>query len=403
VTPRPRLAVLGAGPIGLECALAARTLGFPVTVYEAGTVGSHPAAWGHVRLFTPWSLNVSGLARTRLARAGAWDVEANVCPTGSELVARYLEPLASLPDLAGAVRERRRVIAIGRGDRIKRDPAGDRTAQPFRLLLDAPAGEETAEADAVIDATGVFGQPNALGRGGIPAPGERASTGWIERGLPDVMGRDRARFEGRRVLVAGGGLSAATTVVALASLPGTRTLWATRRPSPPLHEIPGDPLPSRVALIREANGLAADPPSGFQHLGGFTVSRLAQRGGAIEVGLEAASERRTVRVDRIVSQTGFHPDASIHRELQVHACYASEGPMRLAAALDGGPDCMAQTGHGPESLLSPEPGFFIAGHKAYGRNPSFLLRIGHEQVRDIFRLLTGDRSLELDGSPALRA
>jgi len=37
----PRLAVLGAGPIGLEMALYARRLGYPVTVYERGRVGQH--------------------------------------------------------------------------------------------------------------------------------------------------------------------------------------------------------------------------------------------------------------------------------------------------------------------------------------------------------------------------
>ena len=65
-----KIAVLGAGPMGLETALYARTLGHPVTVYEADTVGHHLLAWGHVRLFTPWSLNVSVLGQ-RDAAIGA--------------------------------------------------------------------------------------------------------------------------------------------------------------------------------------------------------------------------------------------------------------------------------------------------------------------------------------------
>ena len=49
----PRIAVLGAGPIGLEAALYARTLHYPVIVYERGRVGEYVQRWGHVRLFTP--------------------------------------------------------------------------------------------------------------------------------------------------------------------------------------------------------------------------------------------------------------------------------------------------------------------------------------------------------------
>ena len=33
------------------------------------------------------------------------------------------------------------------------------------------------------------------------------------------------------------------------------------------------------------------------------------------------------------------------------------------------------------SRPTPRPGFFILGSKSYGRQSSFLLKIGHEQVR----------------------
>lgn len=60
LSPAPRVAVLGAGPIGLDATLACVEAGLPVTVYEAGdAVGVHVRAWGHVRLFTPWAMNTS--------------------------------------------------------------------------------------------------------------------------------------------------------------------------------------------------------------------------------------------------------------------------------------------------------------------------------------------------------
>ena len=59
----------------------------------------------------------------------------------------------------------------------------------------------------------------------------------------------------------------------------------------------------------------------------------------------------------------------------------------VAASLVGGGDCLAQRASGDATLLSPEPGLFILGMKSYGRASSFLLRLGHQQVEAVIRLL----------------
>ena len=59
-----RIAVIGAGPVGLEAALYARTLGLPTTLYERGRVGEYLHYWGHVRLFSPFGMNATTLGRT---------------------------------------------------------------------------------------------------------------------------------------------------------------------------------------------------------------------------------------------------------------------------------------------------------------------------------------------------
>ena len=66
--------------------------------------------------------------------------------------------------------------------------------------------------------------------------------------------------------------------------------------------------------------------------------------------------------------------------------------MKLAAALQSSNsgDCLVQMSHGPQSLTSPEPDFYILGAKSYGRNSNFLVAIGLEQIRDLFTLI-GDR------------
>jgi hypothetical protein len=41
-------------------------------------------------------------------------------------------------------------------------------------------------------------------------------------------------------------------------------------------------------------------------------------------------------------------------------------------------------------LAQPEPGFYFAGMKSYGRAPTFLMITGYEQVRSIAAELAGD-------------
>ncbi|MCM0020694.1 MAG: flavoprotein, partial [Tagaea sp.] len=46
--------------------------------------------------------------------------------------------------------------------------------------------------------------------------------------------------------------------------------------------------------------------------------------------------------------------------------------------------------HGAKELAQPDAGFYLAGMKAYGRAPTFLLATGYEQVRSIVAELAGD-------------
>ena len=87
--------------------------------------------------------------------------------------------------------------------------------------------------------------------------------------------------------------------------------------------------------------------------------------------------------------TGSVGDARMYRQLQVHECYATCGPMKLAASLlaSSSTDCLTQESQGAESLKNPEPDFYILGSKSYGRNATFLLRVGWEQVDEVFSLL----------------
>ena len=64
---RPKdIAIVGAGPIGLEAALYAEALGHRAVVYERLEAGANISRWGFLELFSPWSLNSSALGLATL-------------------------------------------------------------------------------------------------------------------------------------------------------------------------------------------------------------------------------------------------------------------------------------------------------------------------------------------------
>lgn len=394
-----RLLILGAGPVGLECALLAVERGLAVTLVERDRVGANVRRWGHVTFFSPWSMNTSATGRAVLKRAGLSLPADDVFPTGATFAANYLVPLAQWLRSRCTILEDTAAVAIGRGGLLKGEEIGGglRTTAPFRVLVRTVAGDESyLEADAVVDATGTYGQPNWLGAGGMPALGERALADRIAYVLPDPLGVDRATYAGRSTLVVGSGYSAITTLNLLlevaAVAPGTQILWASRHLENPYDRIAGDPLLQRDALATLGNALAAGDRR-VQFFGGTQVHALREVDGQVEVTLHNhLGEVQVVRVDHVVANVGYRPDVELHRELQVHQCYASEGTMKLAASLlsssgESGGDCLAAPPPGPETLRNPEPGFFVVGSKSYGRNSDFLLRVGLEQVQHVVNML----------------
>ncbi len=436
-----RIAVIGAGPIGLEAALYGVQAGYDVQVFERGCVASNVLDWGHVRLFSPFEMNASEWGRRAVDAASIISPlpKASDIVTGRELARRYLIPLSQLSELAGRIDEGVDVAAVSRSQTWKNELIGHprRADDPFQLVLRHADNqrERTFAADYVFDCSGTYPNHNWIGAGGAPCLGEAYALADSDYHLPDVLadsnfdcggdsdsrpdagtGRTRSasgaeKYAGKQTLVIGSGFSAATTVVSLAKLseqdPETEVVWLTRAlAETPLTRIVNDQLPERDRLVKTANRLAAADAGPVYWMPGHLIAGIQPEddGDGFIVVVEktradpkeafAVPRFEPMQFDHVIANVGYRPDRRVFEELQIHECFATGGPIKLAAALLGesSADCLNQSGHGAETLRNPEPGFFILGSKSYGRDSRFLLQIGFQQIVDVFQLIAAERA-----------
>jgi Pyridine nucleotide-disulphide oxidoreductase len=391
------VAIIGAGPVGLAAAAHVLARGLQPIVLEAGdAVGHAMRQWGHVQLFSPWEYNVDKAAERLLATTGWNSPEPDQYPIGAEMVERYLEPLANNTALKPHIRTSSRVTGISRAGFDKLKTKGRETA-PFEIRYQNGKGPEIVKADAVIDVSGTWHSPNPAGANGLPAIGETVATDRIAYGMPDVLGKDRARYAGKTVAVLGAGHSAIGTLTDLAKLaaevPETRPVWLLRG-SDPAKAFGGGANDKLVARGELGAAFAALVTAGrIKVESEFRVSHFVADGPRLVVGAISGCRARRTVVDELIVATGFRPELDFVRELRTRLDPAIECPVALAPLIDPNEhSCGTVRPHGARELAQDEPGFYFAGMKSYGRAPTFLMLTGYEQVRSIAADIAGDRA-----------
>ncbi len=356
-----QIAVLGAGPIGLETALHARKLGHSVTIYEQGQAGEHVGRWGHVRMFSPFGMNSTPLGRDTLAK----DLpDEAALLTGREYREVYLLPLAEYLQ----PQTQTTVLTIGRVGWRKTD-AESKKLPPFRLLVRNAQNQERFEtADAIFDCTGTYSRPNWAGDGGIPAAGEIASRPQIMYWNDDILGAKTTHYAGKSIVLIGDGYSAATTIASLAMLAeehqSTWVFWLSHGPKgAPLPRIANDPLRERDRLAARANSLACRCDANLEFHPQTHVEELVSRGPdqGFRVAGTCLGKPVNWEVDRVIANVGYRPDLILSQELRA--------------------------GEPSGDICTPEPGYYFLGAKSRGRDGNFLLRDGHEQIRKVLAQL----------------
>jgi len=378
---------VGAGPIGLHAGLQAIACGFDVSVIERGDIGAAVRSWEHVKLFTPFFMNSTAIGRKTVGEAGSVPAD-DALLTGGEYVDQYLMPLSASNELAGSVQTASEVIAVSRQAFGKSDAIGRprRSESPFRLLIRRTEGvEDVIECDVLLDCTGFVSRHRYVGIGGIPCPGELNCLS------PESYRIAAPTHACEHVVVIGSGYSAATSVCML-NESGNQVTWVTRgEREQPIVSIGDDRLPERRSLTERSNNLVTDSDAGVHWLPGGQIESIKSSNGRYSLNISFSDGRHeVVSCDRIVANPGFRPDSRPFEELQIHRCYATDGPIKLAAHLlgDAGGDCLNQATPGVELLRNPEPNFYILGAASYGRDSRFLLKNGLEQVEQLFESLS---------------
>jgi threonine dehydrogenase-like Zn-dependent dehydrogenase len=151
-----RLAVLGAGPLGLEAALYARFLGYGVVIYERGEVAASVRAWSDERMDAPFGQNSTtlGIAAIEAQDDAYLPPGSNEMLTGREWLDRYLLPLAQTDLLADHLRLHTTVVSIGSTETDDGDLM-------LSVLSRNAAGQEQSELfDGILDCTGTANPEN---------------------------------------------------------------------------------------------------------------------------------------------------------------------------------------------------------------------------------------------------
>jgi thioredoxin reductase len=386
--------IIGSGPIGLAAAAHLVARNEPFLLLEAGSrIAASVAAWGHVRLFTPWRYNLDPVATTLLTANGWHEPDPEGFPTGAELIEHCLEPLAALPAIASNLRLHHRVTAVARRSLSRLEEA--REDEPFVIEYEGPRGTfGSVISSAVIDASGSWQSPNPVGSNGLKVPGEREQAEVIRYGVPDVLGSERSRYAGRRVLVIGSGHSALNSLTSLSTLrhdeQGTEIHWALRRPATEdaLDGCADDPLTERTLLRRDIRDTLA-----LEHITAHPRSRITRLERSAKGIVAWSGPHPLPPVDQVIVATGFRPDHSIARELRLDLQSVYESTYALAPLIDPEVNaCGTVPPHGLAKLAHPEPDYYVIGMKSYGRAPTFLMYTGYEQVRSIVCALTGDEA-----------
>ena len=341
-----RAAIIGAGPIGLELAVALKQAGIDYVQFDSSQIGS-TVAWYPIEMLFHSSAD-------RLALAGVpLQVPNQQKPTREEYLA-YLRGIVQQFGLS--------VRTYERVEEARRLPEGG-----FELRTRAVDGEHRARVDIVILAVGAFHTPRLLG-----IPGEDA---------PNVSHyfRDPHTYFGKRLLIVGGRNSAIEAAVRCQRAGADVTIS--------YRQADFDPKIVKFWLLPEIRGMIRDGRVRFLP----RTMPIEIRGGSVlltqttDDGMPIMTDMPAeVAADFVLLMTGYSQQTGLFDMLGVELQGMAHEPA-----------------HDPATMETNVPGVFIAGTAVAGTPPrkvSVIVETCHVHVPRIVAAIMGQRVALPDGA-----
>lgn len=331
---RARVSIVGAGPIGLELAVALKLAGLDYTHFDAQQIG-YTISW--------WPRNTFFFSTTERIEIAGVPAPTNTQQrlTGEEYLA-YLRSIVEQFDL--------QVNTYEPVTQIQKVPGG------FELLTEPLTGPRRHFCEKLVLAIGDMHRPNRL-----DVPGED---------LPHVdhYFRDPHRYFRRRLLIVGGRNSAAEAALRCWRA-GVQVSLSYRRAEFDSKSVKHWILPDLLAQI-EAGTIQFYPGTLVQQIHPGSVDLVPCQ----PVTFTPSGESRAVPADFVLLLTGFRADQTLFEQAGV----ALEGPSRVPR-------------HDPQTMETNVPGLYVAGTAAAGSQSRYVLFIenSHVHVGRITRALTG--------------
>jgi len=328
---RHRVAIVGAGPIGLELAVALKQAGVDYVQIDAAQIGATIAWYPQEMLFHS--------SADRLSLSG---VPIQVADQQKPKREEYLAYLRSLVLQFGL-----EVRTYERVEHAQRRPAGG-----FELRTRGLAGERRYHVDALVLAIGAMHAPRLLG-----IPGEE---------LPHVSHYffDPHTYFGRKLLIVGGRNSAVETAVRCQRAGADVTLSYRR----------GDFDPSSVKfwLLPEVRAMIRDGRVRFLP---YTAPLAIGPGTVLLARTDGSGTQHAIDADFVLLMTGYRQDATLFDLLGVDMQGADRQPL-----------------YDPETMETNVPGLFVAGTAIAGtplQRVNVIVETCHVHVPRIVKRLTG--------------
>jgi thioredoxin reductase (NADPH) len=333
------VAIVGAGPIGLELAVALKRFGVRYVHFDAHQIGHTISWWPRETHFFSTS------ERVAIAGIPIQSVHHQRI-TGEEYLA-YLRGIVEQFDLQ-----------INTYEPVK---GIEKDGDWFTLRTDPAVGPQVYQARYVVLAKGDMDKPNVLG---IPGEDLEHVTHYFDR---------PHRYFRKRLLIVGGRNSAVEAALRCWRA-GAQVTLSYRRSEFDRRSVKKHILPDLLTQIRKGNigFLPASVPVSISP--GYTV-------------LQSTSERTGVAGDRTVHHsdfvllcTGFVQEMSLYRAAGVQL----DGPERIPA-------------YDATTMETNVPGLFIAGTTAAGNQGRYTLFIEntHHHVAKIVAAITGRRDVRI--------